>query len=119
MHKGPGRQPLSRSAAIWALGYFYENDPSEDLVEQFSGRLADAAKYPPSEDAEVGIAAAVSLGRMNALDPVESAAAIHGRGDLLYEACQWAIAEITGNEQPITPPIRTAPRDPFLRPIAR
>ena len=119
VHKGPGRQPLSRSAAIWALGYFYENDPSEDLVEQFSGRLADAAKYPPSEDAEVGIAAAVSLGRMNALDPVESAAAIHGRGDLLYEACQWAIAEITGNEQPITPPIRTAPRDPFLRPIAR
>ena len=119
VESGHGRQPLSRSAAIWALGYIFENDPPEDLVEQFGGRLAAAAAYPPKEVAEVGIAAAVSLGRMNALEPVESAAAIHGQGDLIYEACQWAIAEITGNEQPITPPIRLAPRDPFLRPIAR
>ena len=114
---GAGRQPLSRSAAIWALGYIYENDPPEDLVGQFAGRLSAAAAYPPKEVAEVGIAAAVSLGRMNALEPVKSAVAIHGQGDLIYEACQWAIAEITGNEQPMTPPIRVAPRDPFLRPI--
>jgi HEAT repeat protein len=114
-----GRQALSRSAAIWALGYVYESDPPRDLVQQFAGRLSAAAGYPPSEDAEVGIAAAISLGRMNALAPVKSAADIHGHGDLLYEACQWAIAQITGNEQPITPPARIAPRNPFLRPIAR
>lgn len=119
VNKGPGRQPLSRSAAIWALGHIFANNPPEDLIEQFAGRLAAAADYPPKEAAEVGIAAAVSLGRMNALEPVKSAAAIHGQGDLLFEACQWAIAEITGNEQPVTPPVRTAPRDPFLRPIAR
>lgn len=117
--KGSGRQPLSRSAAIWALGHLFENDPPVELVQQFGSLLASAAKYPPSEDAEVGIAAAVSLGRMNALDPVQSAADIHGRGDLLYEACEWAIAEITGNERPVTEPIRMTPRNPFLRPVER
>jgi len=50
---------------------------------------------------------------------VQSAANIHGRGDLLYEACEWAIAEITGNERPVTQPIRMTPRNPFLRPVER
>ena len=117
--KGSGRPPLTRSAAIWALGYLFENNPPAELVEQFGTILGDAAKYPPSEDMEVGIAAAVSLGRMNALNPVQSAAEIHGSGDLLYEACEWAIAEITGNERPVTNPIRKTPRNPFLRPVER
>jgi len=116
---GRGQQPISRSAAIWALGYIYESDPPGDLVQQFAGRLAAAASYPSSEHLAVGTAAAISLGRMNALAPVESAAEIHGQGDLLYEACQWAIAQITGNEQRVTPPTRIAPRDPFLLPIAQ
>ncbi len=116
---GPGQQPMSRSAAIWALGYIYEKDPPGDLIQQFAGRLTAATGSPPSETAEVGIAAAISLGRMNALAPVQSIAETYGHGDLLYEACQWAVARITGKEQPITPPIRTDPRNPFLQPIAR
>jgi HEAT repeat protein len=116
---GSGRQPVARAAAIWALGHIHKDDPPDDLVRQFSSRLSAAAGYPPSEVAEVGIAAAVSLGRMNVLRPLESAAAIHGRGDLLYEACQWAMAHISGSEQPVTPTIRVSPKNPFLRPIER
>lgn len=116
---GSGRQPVSRSAAIWALGHIHEENPPDDLVRQLSGRLSAAAGYPPSEVLEVGTAAAVSLGRMHVLAPLESAASIHGRGDLLYEACQWAIAQINGDEPPVTPPFRLAPRNPFLRPIER
>ncbi len=116
---GSGRQPLSRSAAIWALGHIHEGDPPDDLVGQFSGRLSAAAGYPPTEAAEVGTAAAVSLGRLNSLRPLESAVSVHGKGDLLYEACQWGIAQITGNEQPATRPARLSPRNPFLRPVER
>jgi len=115
----PASNSLSRSAAIWALGYIHEEDPPKDLIREISGRLSAAAGYPPSEDLEVGIAAAVSLGRMKTLEPLESAAKIHGRGDLLYEACQWGIAHVTGNDQPSTPALRLSPRNPFLRPIER
>jgi len=55
----------------------------------------------------------------NALGALESASLKQVEGAPIYEACQWAIAQITGGEQPVSSPRRIAPRDPFLRSISR
>ena len=76
----------------------------------------------PGEPPEVGAAAAVSLGRMKAstaLEALTSAADEIGRGNQIYESCQWAIAQITGDEQPVSLPRRKVSNDPFLKSIAR
>ena len=117
----PNRSDLglrSRTAAVWALGFFYRNDPPKQVVRQLTGRIAACAASPPSEAVDVGTAAAISLGRMkatSALEPLRDGVKNLSVGGRVYQACQWAIAQITGTEQPVSPPRPVPPQNPFLR----
>ncbi len=111
--------PMSRSAAVWALGHIFAEDPPDQLVGAFIGRMGDSARVGP-EYLSVREAAAVGLGRMKikrALEPRRTAMEMMTRGRRLWVACEWAIAQITNTEQPETPPLRLAPTSPFLRSI--
>jgi HEAT repeat protein len=90
----------ARGAAVWALGYLYQDNPDPELVSQLVDRLRDFEGMFP----ETGIVrrfAAVSLGRMQAQEALpdlerfrEPAGIISGIG----YGCAWAIREITGRE---------------------
>ncbi len=112
----------SRTAAVWALGHLYTGSNDAEIGRQLAGRLADTS-FTPAEFLEVRQHAAISLGRMKAVDqlPVlENFQARGGLGPLYKHAANWAIHKITGRE---FPKIRTRPiggRNPeFLQLIPR
>ncbi len=111
----------ARAAAIWALGHWYENQPEPKLIEQFTQRLLDESIMDP-ESPDVQAACAVAMGRMHAMDSLETlremaANKMAAGGPTVNAACYWAVHEMTGD--PIPPledfPIRM--RGWFLEPV--
>jgi HEAT repeat protein len=102
--KDTGLSSSSRAAAIWTLGHFYAEQPDEQLVRQFRGRLLDAFSEEP-ESFQVARMSAVSLGRMNAVKTLPDLRFARGEaGSGLGYACDWAIWQLTGEEiPPLTP----------------
>jgi HEAT repeat protein len=92
----------TRAAACWALGYLHQDEPVEDLVQEFSGRLADTSFLDPEYPA-VRQMAAVSLGRMqakSALPTLRSFTRIEGPNRPLGRVCGWAVEQMTGEVMP-------------------
>ena len=56
---------LMRTAAMWTLGLFHENDPDPELAKAFIGRLADRNGIMP-EHPDVRRMSAIALGLMRA-----------------------------------------------------
>lgn len=108
----------ARAAAIWALGYLYEDAAPADLTEAFAARLSDV-NSPLPEVHDVRLMSAVSLGRMKSLGVVETLQRFRrDEGPApVGLACSWSLERITGNPHPAPPDSRTPLRDWFLVPI--
>ena len=108
----------ARGAAIWALGYLYEDAAPADLSEAFEARLADV-NSPLPEVPDVRLMSAVSLGRMKSPGVVETLKRFHrDEGPApIGLACGWALERITGKSYPVPADVRTPLRDWFLVPI--
>ncbi|HPM84384.1 MAG TPA: hypothetical protein PLF81_26950 [Candidatus Anammoximicrobium sp.] len=96
----------ARSAAIWALGHFHENQPDAELVKALQARLNDTGM--PPEDEQVRRFCAVTLGRMKAsaaLPALETFNEPNGIVSPVGYACAWSVERLTG--KPIPPrPVR-------------
>lgn len=94
----------ARSAAIWALGYFHENQPDAELVQALQARLNDTGM--PPEDEQVRRFCAVALGRMKAaaaLPALEMFNEPSGICSPVGYACAWSIERLTGKPIPPRP----------------
>ena len=60
---------FKRTAAMWTLGLFHENDPDPDITKSFLGRVADRAGMMPEHEIVRGVSA-VALGMMRAKSAV-------------------------------------------------
>lgn len=88
----------TRGAAVWALGYYYENKPDKELAAQLEGRLRDAGSMEPELEI-VRRFAAVSLGRMNARQALPALREFQESDGIQSEsgyACAWSVHRITG-----------------------
>lgn len=106
----------SRAAAVWAIGFLYEDNPDAELAKQLAGRLADVGVVPETE--ETRQMSAVSMGRMKAeseLPALRKFAA--GGGVLVSRACYWAIERMTGEEPPPLEDVPYTMDAYFLSPI--
>lgn len=93
---------MSRSAAIWALGYVHKDQPPGDLVELLVDRLNDMDINNP-EDPRIRRFSAISLGRMRAVEalPVlESFSEPAGIHTTIGYACAWSIERLTDKPIP-------------------
>jgi HEAT repeat protein len=101
----PGQ--TARAAAVWALGLFHAGQPEPSLVAAFEARMRDVSMRD-SEWPIVRQMAAVGLGRMKATQAVATLRRFTNRQQMfagpVSDACQWAIAQITG-EPAQTPPV--------------
>ena len=92
----------SRAAAIWSLGYLYEDKAPEDLISQFVDRLSDVASMMP-EVTPVRAACGAGLGRMNAksaLAVLNNFAASDGVLSLVGQNCWWSLEKMTDQKRP-------------------
>ena len=88
----------TRAAAIWALGYIFEDKPDAELVKALQARIRDVESMPPEEDL-VRRMSAVAIGRMKASEALDTLEEFHkqdGVGSQVGYACAWAIKQITG-----------------------
>lgn len=111
--------PLSRSAAIWALGRMHVSDPNDKtLVAALLDRTTDDSVVNP-EYPGVRTAAAVSLGRMQSTESLGSlrSALSKPAGARTIEGIKWAIGQLSGVPATATKPRRLLPAQPFLRPL--
>jgi HEAT repeat protein len=109
----------ARGAAIWAIGRYHENDPSDaPLAASLAERLSDLSPFDP-EPTEVRLASAIAIGRMKAASELEALRGFFDatRDDVVSRACRWSIMRITGESLP--PPISPGRQysDWFLKPI--
>jgi HEAT repeat protein len=107
-----------RAAAIWALGLLHEDKLDAGLASELMGRLNDRARIPP-EDARVPRMAAISLGRMKAVEALPTLRRYYSGGpppDGTPGACAWAIERITGEPTPALVTVRLLQLDWFLTP---
>jgi HEAT repeat protein len=95
----------SRSAAIWALGHLFEDQPQADLVQALQERLSDLDLENPEDD-RVRRFSAISLGRMKAseaLPTLETFSEPLGIFSEVGYACAWSIERLTGKPIPPLP----------------
>ena len=115
------KQPLSgeaRGAAIWSLGFLYENELPADFCGQLDSRLNDVASTPP-ENPRVRQMSAVTLGRLKyepALPSLRKYYELEGSNSEVGYACGWAVEQITGEK--VAPPqlLKKYPQGLFLQP---
>ncbi len=96
--------PRARSAAIWALGYFHENQPDAPLAAALLERLSDTGM--PPEDDLVRRFCAVTLGRMKAADALSTLEFFSEPAGIVSPvgyACAWSIERLTGKPIPPRP----------------
>ena len=90
----------ARAAACWSLGYFYANQPENDLVAPFAERLADVNSTPP-ELPPVRQMVAIGMGRMKAqsqLPLLKKFAGLDGVSSPPGLASAWAVEQLTGEK---------------------
>jgi hypothetical protein len=89
----------SRAAAIWALGMVHEKKNDHALATDLVVRLNDVASFPP-EDSRVRRMSAISIGRMEAKEALDSLKSYCPEQKFtdnpVGNACGWAIARLTG-----------------------
>ena len=112
--------PLSRGAAVWALGWLHVGVPNAELGIAFVGRLTDPSMMPPETEL-VKHMCAISLARMKAIEHVPVLK--HLVGDATPNSkygmgLQWAIKELTGEVIPGPFPRFVGPGSWFLEPLA-
>jgi HEAT repeat protein len=101
----PKNSPLpdiARCAAIWALGHLSENEGDAELINLLQLRMVDVNSMEP-EVAEVRTMAAVSLGRLKAVETLTSMRAMLRIEKIRSAAgysCAWAIREFTSEPIP-------------------
>lgn len=109
-----GERP--RAAAAWAMGYLYENQQPDALVNQLISRIKEMSAMEPEYDS-VGGMSAISLGRMNAQAALPILRANAPR-NFTATPYHWALEKLTGEKAPETPPRpRLDYNDWFLRPL--
>ena len=109
-----GERP--RAAAAWAMGYLYENQQPDALVNQLISRIKEMSAMEPEYES-VGGMSAISLGRMNAQAALPILRANAPR-NFTATPYHWALEKLTGEKPPETPPRpRLDYNDWFLRPL--
>ncbi len=109
----------ARTAACFALGYLYENQPDEELAKAFAERLTDVASVPP-EAIPVRRLTAVGLGRMKAQSQLEVLRAMvksEGFSSTPGVASGWAVEHMTGEKMAPAPPLQFLVTGWFLEPL--
>jgi HEAT repeat protein len=113
---------MSRSAAIWSLGWLHEGVVDEPLAAQLFQRATDDASGPgnPPEWIAVKSMSAVSIARMKATSQV-SPFRKYTRGVTTYGrlgmSIRWALIELTGEQIPEPDPPTTGKTGWFLEPL--
>ena len=114
-------EPVTRAAAIWALGFFYVDNPEPTLVKALIGRVNDQGSIPP-EAVEIHEMSTVSLGRMKAKDAVRHFRK-HWDGrapqDRFAFSMAWAVQEITGEKTARPEPLRAFATGFNLEPLPK
>jgi HEAT repeat protein len=114
-------QPVSRAAAIYALGHLYADQNDEALAELLRQRMMDTLSLEP-EDPLVRRFCAISLGRMKAEQTLPSLlATLTGAGirEATGISASWAVNQITGEPMPEVTPIIHQDNSWFLVPEKR
>ena len=94
----------TRAAAAWALGKFHVGDAEESVASLLEKPLIPVPSTTP-DDARVRRAAAIALGLMKSkrsLKVIRAAGSPVPTTDPVANACNWAVAQITG--EPLAPP---------------
>lgn len=92
----------SRSAAVEALGWIYENEAPQSLSDSLLDRINDVASQTP-ELALVRQMCTISLGRMKSVNQaagIREFVAVEVPATKVGLAMRWAIKELTGEELP-------------------
>ena len=91
---------VSRSAAIWSLGWLYEDSNDLALAQTLKDRVLDVISLDP-ESATVRHASAIALGRIGAAEVADDLKPIARMGMLVADlAAAWAINRLTGEVIP-------------------
>ena len=110
---------IGRAAAVWSLGYFYEDQSDQTLASAFLGRLQDYRGLYP-ECTEVRRQAAIALGRMGAKVHLGTLQEFYenGRHDIdIGGATRWAVMRLTGVTLAPIGPQYEPDRHWFLQPL--
>lgn len=111
--------PEARAAAVWALGLLHESKPVPELAVVLVGRLTAVRPFD-IEDDRVRRMAAVTLGRMKAVDTLASLREFYRPGvpslNPVNGACGWAIEQMTGEKMAPPGAVEVVERDWFLAP---
>ena len=117
--KDSGFWTEGRGAAIWALGYLYEDNPQDKLARDLELRLSDLDPNNP-ELIVVRRMAATSLGRMKAEAKVRTLTVFHEMEILSLHiggSCRWSLMRITGKDLPPLPSREYSEAGWFIQPI--
>ena len=87
---------FKRTAAMWTLGLFHENDPDHDIAKSFLGRVADRAGLMPEHEMVRGMSA-IALGLMRAKSAVPGlleAYELDPDPSLIPDSARWSLGMI-------------------------
>ncbi len=96
---------FKRSAAMWTLGLFHENDPDPEIVKSLLGRVADRGGMMP-ESEPVRRMSAIALGLMRAKSAVPGllkAYEIDPGNSLIPDSARWSLGMIG---EPLLDPLK-------------
>ena len=90
----------SRSSAVWALGWIFENSKDTALAQELKARFVDVASLVP-ESTTVRYAAGIALGRIGAVEVARDLETFAELGmDYPELAAAWTIERLTGEVFP-------------------
>jgi HEAT repeat protein len=111
--------PESRGAAIWALGLIREGKPDVGLAKELEARIND--RSIPPEEAQVRLMSAITIGRMDVKESVDTLRGFcpenQMSGEALHDACAWALGRLTGEAMAPPKTFRPGQLDWFLTPF--
>lgn len=87
---------FKRTAAMWALGLFHENDPDPNIAKSFLGRVADRSGMMPEQEL-VRRMSAIALGVMRAKPAVPGlleAYELDPGSSLIPDSARWSLGMI-------------------------
>ena len=94
--KGAPGGIYKRTAAMWTLGLFHENDPASEIATSFIGRVADRVGMMPEQEV-VRRMSAIALGLMRAKSGVPGlleAYEIDPADSLIPDSARWSLGMI-------------------------
>ncbi|MFO0936804.1 MAG: HEAT repeat domain-containing protein [Gemmataceae bacterium] len=112
-------KPEARAAAIWALGYLYENQTDADLAAKILERLTGDPGMG-RDDERVRRMAAVAMVRMKNSDALtglkENAEGDKPTVDIVAHTCRWSIAQLEKKPLPVPSVVKIPQVNWFLVP---